>query len=211
MKKSVYSLVLSDEVVQCVDRAAYSAGLSRSAMINQILAEYVSYMTPEQRIKQVFRQMEDMLSPLPDFQIMLQPAGSMMSLRSALSYKYNPTVKYSVELYHDNQQAQGQLKVSLRSQSSSLILYMSQFWKLWVKIETAYTGGVDCLIEDGRFIRTLRGDVTSQQLGEAISEYIKALDSAMKAFFSSLDKPAQAMRQVENIYLSQIHDRGISI
>ena len=42
MKKSVYSLVLSDDVVEAVDRAAYQNGLSRSAMVNQILADYVS-------------------------------------------------------------------------------------------------------------------------------------------------------------------------
>ena len=41
MKKSVYSLVLSDDVVAAVDRTAYQQGVSRSAMINQILAEYV--------------------------------------------------------------------------------------------------------------------------------------------------------------------------
>ena len=38
MKKSVYSLVLSDDVIAAVDRAAYQNGLSRSAMINRILA-----------------------------------------------------------------------------------------------------------------------------------------------------------------------------
>ena len=31
MGKSVYSLVLSDEVIEAVDRAAHRAGMSRSA------------------------------------------------------------------------------------------------------------------------------------------------------------------------------------
>ena len=54
MGKSVYSLVLSDEVVEAVDRAAYLAGMSRSAYINKILAQSVSYVTPEQRINDIF-------------------------------------------------------------------------------------------------------------------------------------------------------------
>ena len=54
MKKSVYSLVLSDDVVEAVDRAAYQNGLSRSAMVNQILADYVSYTTPEKRMREIF-------------------------------------------------------------------------------------------------------------------------------------------------------------
>ena len=58
MKKSVYSLVLSDDVVEAVDRAAYQNGLSRSAMVNQILADYVSYTTPEKRMREIFSQVE---------------------------------------------------------------------------------------------------------------------------------------------------------
>ena len=85
MKKSAYSLVLSDDVVAEVDRAAYQNGLSRSAMINQILAEYVSYTTPEQRMREIFSQVERLLTPGGVFQTLLQPSDSMMSLRSALA------------------------------------------------------------------------------------------------------------------------------
>ena len=62
MKKSVYSLVLSDDVVEAVDRAAYQNGLSRSAMVNQILADYVSYTTPEKRMREIFSQVESLLT-----------------------------------------------------------------------------------------------------------------------------------------------------
>ena len=41
MNKSVYSLVLSDEVVEAVDHAAYRAGMSRSAFINSVLPKNV--------------------------------------------------------------------------------------------------------------------------------------------------------------------------
>ena len=37
--KNIYSLVLSDDVIDEIDSMARSAGLSRSAMVNQILAE----------------------------------------------------------------------------------------------------------------------------------------------------------------------------
>ena len=54
MNKSVYSLVLSDEVVDAIDRLAYSMNTSRSNLINQILAEKLSLMTPEMRMRQIF-------------------------------------------------------------------------------------------------------------------------------------------------------------
>ena len=43
MAKTVYSLVLDDEVMKLVDKAARRGGLSRSAYINQALAENVGY------------------------------------------------------------------------------------------------------------------------------------------------------------------------
>ena len=39
MGKSLYSLILSDEVVSRVDRLASRQGLNRSQLVNRILAE----------------------------------------------------------------------------------------------------------------------------------------------------------------------------
>ena len=41
MNKSLFSLILSEDVVAAVDRLAYSRGTIRSIMVNQILSEYV--------------------------------------------------------------------------------------------------------------------------------------------------------------------------
>ena len=122
MNKSVYSLVLTDDVVAEIDRIAYENGTSRSNTVNQILAEYVSYDTPEKRIREVFSEVENLLTGSSRFQVMMQPSDSMFSLRSALAYKYNPTVRYSVELNRNLQPAIGELRVSVRSQSSALRL-----------------------------------------------------------------------------------------
>ena len=46
MKKNLYSLTLSDDVVREVDALAHRMGTNRSALVNQILAEYVSVPTP---------------------------------------------------------------------------------------------------------------------------------------------------------------------
>ena len=200
MKKSVYSLVLSDDVVAAVDRAAYQNGLSRSAMINRILAEAVSYTTPEQRMREIFAQAERLLSG-EVFQSLVQPSDSMMSLRSALAYKYNPNVRYSVELY-PNRPGQGELRVSLRSQNSALILYLGQFFRLWAKIEQAYIGGSDCVIEDGKYLRrlTLPARLSEREQGAVLAGYIRAMERGLGAFFNSLEDPRQAAAAVERAY-----------
>ena len=200
MKKSVYSLVLSDDVIAAVDRAAYQNGLSRSAMINRILAQAVSYTTPEQRMSEIFAQVERLLNG-EVFQSLSQPSDSMMSLRSALAYKYNPNVRYSVELYPDRP-GEGELRVSLRSQSSALILYLGQFFRLWAKIEQAYVGGADCVIQDGKYARRLKlpARVSHREQGAVLAGYIRAMEQGLRAFFHSLDDPRQAAAAVEQAY-----------
>ena len=42
LKKTLYSLMLNEEVVREVDALAHRLGTSRSNLINQILAEYVN-------------------------------------------------------------------------------------------------------------------------------------------------------------------------
>ena len=212
MNKSVYSLVLSDEIVQEIDRLAFEAGASRSAMVNQILADSVRYTTPEKRMREVFSAIEQMLIGSV-FEPQLQPSESMFSLRSALDYKYNPSVRYSVELYQNALPMLGELRVSIRSQNSALVLALLQFFKLWTRIETAYIGRVECAMEDGRYVRKLRlsehTQPTNEQIGEGIAGYINLLDSAMKLYFQNSNDPALAMASVEKRYVSHIRGGGM--
>ena len=201
MSKSVYSIVLSDDVVREVDREAYANGLSRSAMINRLLAEAVSYVTPEMRMREIFGQVERLLTGGGVFQTLLQPSESMMSLRSALSYKYNPTVRYSVEL-DPAAPGEGTLRVSLRSQSSALLLYLGQFFRLWSRIETHYAGQQDSLVEDGRFARRFRlpQGLGDNEQGAVLAAYIRAMHAGMKSFFNHLDDGHLAAVTVERVY-----------
>lgn len=213
MNKSVYSLVLTDEVVSEIDRIAYEANTSRSNMINQILAEYVSYATPEKRMREVFGRVERMLLDGTAFEPLLQPSESMFSLRSSLSYKYNPSVRYSVELYKDDMPRIGELRVSVRSQNSTLLLTMLQFFKLWTKIERGYIGETECAIEDGRYLRRFRlwsGEQhTNEQIGESIGSYIRLLDRALKVYFDNLTSPLDAINGVERLYAEYVRSGAL--
>ena len=191
MAKSIYSLVLDDDVIALVDRMAYAQGASRSALINRILAEHVGYSTHEMRTRDIFRQMEYMLADtlLP----MLGESGdTTMRLRSALSYQYNPTVKYTVALGREGG-AIGELRVQVRSRSDGFTLMMLQFFRLWAKLEEAYIGRTDISFEPGRLTRKLvphsreDGRIVETVDGNSIAAYINALDGAMKAFFASVD------------------------
>ena len=204
MNKSVYSLVLMDDVVAEIDRVAYEQNTSRSNMINQILADYVSFVTPEKRMREVFGRVERILTGGETFQVLLQPSESMFSLRSALSYKYNPNIRYSVELYRDASPVLGELRVSLRSQNSTLMLYMLQFFKLWTRVEQSRIGRTECAMEDGRYVRKLAlrpgQKPDNESVGQAIADYIDLFDTCLKQYFSELDNPAAAVAHVDVRY-----------
>ncbi len=211
MQKNLYSLILSENVVAAIDRLAHSMNTNRSNMINQILAEYVSYVTPEKRMQQIFRQLELLMSQGDVFQILAQPSDSVLQMRSALAFKYNPTVRYSVELYRQTTPAAGEIRVSLRTQNSTLGLYVLQFFKLWLKIEHSYRPEAESMLEDGKFIKKLNIQLPREEtenasvlLAEAISSYISAFDSAMKAFFYQLNDPGLAAAETERIYREYI-------
>lgn len=233
MSKSMYSLILNDDVVRAVDRLAYQYNTSRSAMIERILAQYVSYMTPEERIRQVFDEIESMLiGDQSPFQILVKPSSSQLSLRSALSYKYNPTVRYSVELVDSGAEPFLQLKVLLRSQNRTLIEYMNEFFTLWQGLEqkegaspkedtaseeedaTSDSRPPAWQMEDGRYIRRLRlpdRQIDSNELGEKIAEYIRQVDEGMKDFFDRLDDPQTAVSTVGQRYRCYIKQAAYPI
>ena len=135
MKKTLYSLMLNDEVVREVDQLAHSLGTNRSNLINQILAEYVNYTTPERRINDVLSAIEQLMAPSRELVPFFAPNSFSMSLKSSLEYKYRPTVKYEVELHRGGGESIGELSVVFRTQSASLIASMTEFFRLWKRIE----------------------------------------------------------------------------
>lgn len=190
MKKSVYSLVLMDDVIKAVDQQAYRLGTSRSNLINQILAEHLSCVTPEMRMREIFGQLTELVSST--FRVQEQRSPSLMTVRTALEYKYRPTISYKVELDRAPAEYLGTLRVSIRTQSAALIDMFHSFFAYRAKLENAYLSRVgvesySCEIGEGSFTRKLINTrfLSEEQVGAAIGEYIKDLDRAVKTYFAS--------------------------
>ena len=220
MNKSVYSLVLMDNVVGEVDKLAYEMGTSRSNLINQILAEYVRYTTPEMRMHAIFEEMERLMQGVESFQVQPQPSDAMLTIRSALRYKYKPTIRYSVELYRTREKTVGALKVSFRTQSQPLIEMLTAFFELWARLEHHYRSqlGLDeCeyAIELGRFPRKFTPqtdeELGDQQLADGMSEYIRMFDAAIKAYFACSGDEEAALPQMESIYRNYLKNASLLV
>ncbi len=220
MNRRVYSLLLMDDVIRAVDRLAYAQNTSRSNMINQILAEYLSVKTPEQRMHDIFEQIQMQMDRQNVFQIQLQPSDAMLSVRTALAYKYKPTVRYCVELFRSDPEILGELRVSARTQNAGLLRMLDSFFRLWDQLERTYLAdrlaqGVQSRIENGRYCRSFfwpQQPCTNSQLGEAISAYIQTFDSAMKAFFALEDENwREGMDQICQRYQDTVLPKTILI
>lgn len=187
MTKSLYSMILSDEVIKRIDSLAADNNTNRSNLINQILAEYVSYTTPEKRINKIFAIMNDLVSV--GFNPLNEQADRLFSLKTNLDYKYKPSVKYTVELYRTYNATIGELKVTYRSQSPELVQKLNDFFRLIIEIERRYlSGATQYTIDDTKFVRTFvvpNGNHYSEnEIAVAINEYIKHFDYTMKSYLS---------------------------
>lgn len=211
MGKSVYSLVLMDEVVDAVDREAYLQNTSRSNLINQILAEHLCMMTPRQMMRDIYNEVSRFMEDQHFLQIQPQPSDAMFSVRSALQYKYKPTIRYMVEMFEGNNPKVGELRVMARTQSRDLLQLLGEFFERWKQLELTYrknyfdNAQLSCGIRDGKFVREfyLEKDVEPQVLGRAIGLYILAMDTAMKAFFQSGESAASEMKKAYETYLKK--------
>ena len=207
MGKSVYSLVLSDEVVEAVDNAAYRAGLSRSAYINKVLAQAVSYVTPEQRINDIFSAVERLMDDSV-FRILPRPSESAFAVRSALRYKYKPLIRYSVELCKTRERQLATFRAALRTQSAALLEDFSAFTALWEQLEvTSFKQPPDSSREPGKYSRTF--DLTPQQgmqppsddaIAAALSNYITFFDEVLNIYLANAEQPEIAAKTAEKRY-----------
>lgn len=214
MQKSLYSLMLMDDVVRAIDRLALQQNTNRSNLVNQILAEYVSMTTPEKRVNNIFKSIEDLINQC-NMNIIpyVSPNQMTMSLKSSLEYKYRPTIKYEVSMYRTPEKGTiGELDVVFRTQSEELIRAMTEFFRLWTRIESAYRHDVQInyALYEGRFTRSINvspdRNYTNEELGNNISSYIQIFDKLVKGYVSG----SYTSRDVEMIYL-EYYNKGVGL
>ncbi len=210
MKKNMYSLILAEDVVNAIDKLAEEENTSRSNLINEILAEYVSVTTPEKRINDIFHGIEDLFKQLTGQQVYYQQHDNTLSIKSALEYRYRPTIRYEVELYRAQSGTVGELKVNFRTQSPQLLNRLTEFFALWTRLEELYVARyfegaeINYTLDETRWTRTLkvpRNTLYGQvELSRAITDYVRTFDRLMKKRLSGA-----AATEIENDYLDALN------
>lgn len=218
MKRSMYSLILSDVIVAAVDALAAQKGTSRSNYINQVLAKHVQCITPEQQMQRVFANLTHQMDEA--FRIQEQGSNALLSILGSVQYKYRPTIRYRVELLRNMQQEKvGRLKISCRTQNQTLLDAMAQFFRFWVKLEQKYDADSACAqglyqIESGCMTMALlrSGAATDEQLGEIVGNYIRMFHAVLQSYFAGIQQDisgtvlSRALEQQYAELREQLHD-----
>lgn len=211
MKKNMYSLMLSEDVIRAIDELAAEQGTNRSNLINQILAEHVSLVTPEKHVGRVFDMICSLMDGRGSYRTYAEPNNLTMSIKSVLKYHYRPTIRYEVEMARFSDEATGRIKINFRTTSSELMMELTKFFKLWMQLESVYL--IPCFgcapeyaVEPGRFRRTFRmyGDnpFTDEELSDAIAAYVAAFDEILKKYLAGEYASAE---EIENEYLRYLN------
>lgn len=184
MSKSVYSMVLSDEVINLIDNIALKSGKSRSTLVNEVLANYVGYSTDKQRIEEI---MSYALSAFESHRRMRveRRQQSTIDFLSAINYKYNPRVTYSAELFTDDEFS-GCLRISLRTTNQALIEVINEFFNDFIAIERKYLGDVEYSVIEGKLLRKLKFKErnSTSEIAIMLTNYVSYIDDLINGYIS---------------------------
>lgn len=212
MAKNLYSLMLSQEVVNAVDAAAHRMGTSRSALIDSVLANHLGVSTPEILARSIFQAMEDLVRPSQNLVALLAPNNSSLAVKSSLNYKYRPSIKYEIAI--DTSAMNAQLCVGMRTQSQALIYQLAVFFKLWNCLEQTYCAPclgheIEAIYVNGKYIRkiyfeNLQG-FSADTIAEIFSDYISFLDLRLRAFLEE----RESAEEIEERFLRRLQTKQI--
>ncbi|HEY5557188.1 hypothetical protein [Acetobacterium sp.] len=192
MKKSVYSLMLFDEIVEKIDQIAYVNNTNRSQLINDILAEKIGLVTPEQKIQIILEQLDENFSDT--LSVSQINKNSSIQFGKSLKYKYRPKVRYSYEFTSNEKGKYAVLKISSRTKSEELIDHFDEFFNLITDIEKKqkdYAADLTNKQTSHKFIREFKEEGELSQDTEIVANnltrYLKMIDKAMNVYFLNIE------------------------
>ncbi len=190
MKKMVYSLMLFEEIVEKIDQMAYEKNTNRSQLINEILAEKIGMVTPEQKIQQILERLDENFSET--LSVSQINKNSSIQFGKSLKYKYRPKIRYSYEFISNQEGRYAVLKISSRTKSERLNAHFDYFFDLISKIEKKELKEGQDHQSNHKFVRTFKeeGELSKdvKTVSENLTSYLKMMDQAMNAYFSGIDR-----------------------
>lgn len=200
MGSSIYSLVIKDELIERVDYLTRNRNMSRSQIVNEIIAEYFEVITPEYKINQVMDLIAKEIKMSDFLQYLSEAKGSSIQCRAGVRYKYNPKIRYMLELSGKEKDKLATLNIISRTQREDFFNYLVNFLKIIMLIESKYDSSFSRYsIKKGKFITDGKKfsidfyyDWTNEHLSiedisNYLTDYIRMIHKAMNTYFEYID------------------------
>lgn len=212
--RSLYSILLDDDLIAAVDRLAQRNGITRSAMIESLISDRISYISPRNRINEIFDDIDRLMSGVDGFTSWTEPDRTAYQLKSGMA-RYRPSVRYKVKIYdHMAGSDFGELDVRIRSDEPAVLAAEEEFFRAFCRLERIYLAGaipddISCSLDmrTGRFRRGLRlaagVDHSSSEIAQKITDYVNMLDTLMKRWFG---REYLTVSDMERDYISYLED-----
>ncbi len=202
MSKSVYSLMIFDEIVEQIDQRASKNNQNRSQVINEILADHLGLITPEQKIQKILTYLSENLSDTLNVNGLNK--NSSIHFDKNLDYKYHPKVQFTYEFTGTGDDKFAVLKISSRTKNDKLNKLFNQFFNKIVELEHRncfYLGTNPKNESKHKFVREFRieGSVSKNinEVAKFLLDYLMMVDEAMNLFFNdqseNLDRNLQKL------------------
>lgn len=213
MSKQIYSLVLSEQVVEKIDREALVRGSNRSQIINDMLCESFGVWTPDLKMNRVMDLMSATLGDLETMEMVSATHGNTLQLRTSVAYKYKPKLKYVIEMSGKSHPTMAVLKIYSRTTSElflqSLVMFFGYLNDFEEQIEASINfrrvASLGYAFDEKRFIKEIEcdwttKDVEAEAIAQYLSNYIQFLDEGIKMYFNAYGDWAYIDQQMRTLY-----------
>lgn len=198
MSKQIYSLVLSDQVIEKVDREALVKGSNRSQIINDMLCQTFGIWTPDLKMNRVMDLMSETLGEIETMQMVSASHGNTLQLRTTVAYKYNPKLKYVIEMSGKSRPTMAVLKIYSRTTSELFLQSLVMFFGYLNDFEERIEASINFrqvlskgyAFDEKRFVKEIQcdwttKDVEAEAIARYLSNYILFLDESLKMYFNA--------------------------
>jgi len=129
MSKKIYSLLLSEEVMNLIDADCRRSGKSRSSLIDGILSSTYLKDHPATRLPDLLESLAGLLS-LEDAQVSVQRLlQDAIEFRTSIPYSYQPKIVYRVRFVTSDTGTSAFIRIATRTTSASLLAKFSELFR----------------------------------------------------------------------------------
>jgi len=216
MNENDHMIRILDSMMQRLRMMSRERDMPVNDLIDRALGDYLSFHETGINLFDIINSIENHLTSAEHFVTDVDLYNHAISVKSPIRYVYRPELKYQISIAQNDRVSIGKMSVALRSNDMNTLRSFSAFINLWVSLEKKYIRSrerIEYISDAGYFERKVYlpandRQISGQEIGEAISDYISAFDELLKHYFTRSEGSVQ---EIERMYCGLVQDGKLRI